>query len=691
MKKLLVILFVLFGFISLQAEDIDVNKKPESEPPEDFKFPEYVVKTLDNGIKVYIVEDHEQPTVSINMMIPGGNSVDGIKAGLADFTTALMTKGTSEMTALQIAEALDGVGADVSVSASTDAIYISGSSLLKHMPLMMEIFSDVLLNPTFPEEELEKLRPQALAGIRQQRSNSGTIASNLAKKVVYGFDHPYAQNQTEESVKSITIEDIQNYYNTYLIPNEATISVVGDVDADDIVDELNDMLEGWEKSANAPEIIVPASNPAPYGVYFVPRKNSIQSSVVLAAPAIPISHPDYMTLDLVGSIVGGGFGSKLFRILREKHSFTYSPQGYLTSSKYANRFVAAAEVKGDKTDSSIIVIRNIFKELANDRQDKDYLNRIKKNTVGNFLMNFESSNFISSLIQGAEFYGIPIEQYKNFPEFVMSRTPTEIREISRKYISPEKAYIVLVGNPELEEKLKKYGQVFKYNLDLEPMSGKDAKMEKISMNADELIENYVEAIGGQDAINSVQDITLNSNITLHVQGQSIPGTYTIKNKMPNKYLMKMNAGPIKQEVTCNEDKVFAKGAGVEKELEGKEKKKMQLDFNLLKETRLIELGYQCKVLGKQGDHILMTAISPIESDLTYYYNADSYLIEKIEENIQTEQGTMIVTTEYSDYIQVDNLMLPGKTINTSQMFTIESENKYELNKGLDDSIFKISQ
>ncbi|MGA2297860.1 MAG: pitrilysin family protein, partial [FCB group bacterium] len=279
-KNATIICFLLCIFLTAKGEDNKiVTTKPEPLPEQEFTFPSYTEYTLKNGLKVFIIEDNEQPTVTIQLLVAGGTSVDGEKPGIADMTAELLTKGTKKYNALELAQKLDGVGASINASANVDYITVSGGSLTKHLNLLIDAFSEVVLRPSFPGKEFDKLVPKMLAGIQEEKASPGTLAANLAKKVIYGDTHPYALQPSEASIKEIKNDDIENYYKNYFKPNNASIAIVGDVKPKEILDKLEKALGTWKKG-DVPKIKIPPAKPLPIGVYFVNRPASVQSSIL---------------------------------------------------------------------------------------------------------------------------------------------------------------------------------------------------------------------------------------------------------------------------------------------------------------------------------------------------------------------------------------------------------------------------
>jgi zinc protease len=693
MKSFIVILS-LFYFLSVgmasAVEKIDVTKKPEPLAGKEFVFPEYQESKLSNGIKVFIVEDHEQPTFAFRILIPGGSAYDGDKPGLAELTAEMLTKGAGKWSALEIAQKLDGVGATLDISASPDYFTIYGSCILKHIPTLMDVLSQVVLNPTFPKDEFEKLKKRVISAIKNEKARPLSVATALSKKVLYGENHPYGKRKTEETVEKITLEDVRAFFNKYFKPDYATLVVTGDIKEKEVIPVFNKALGNWKKG-NLPPLVMAPPQPEPLGVYFVHRPASVQSSIVLATPTVEITNPDYEALDVAASIMGSGFAGRLFRTLRETYSYTYTPFGYQTSSKFANRFACGAEVRNPVTDSAIDVIKEQLYLLATEPPSEDELNRIKKVKVGNYLMSFENAEFVASSIQNVYFYGKPISYLKDYPKIINQLTPYDIQKVAKKYMHPDKAYIVVVGNPEVKGKLERFGKIFEYDLDLNPMTGEKAKLEPVKMSGEEIISKYLESRGGKDFLQSVKTIVSEGNAELQAQGQTLKGKILLKIKSPLKKYELFDFGMFQSEVWHNNDKSWAKVQSQVEELKFKEVDKNIFDIAIEKDIDLLTKNFKVDVLGKQNGKILVKFTTPRGFESTVYFDEKTYLIDQIEGTEESPQGPIPVTSIFAKWDKVGNFLFPTKIKTTNPMFTIETEYTIKINEELDDSIFQPSK
>lgn len=669
---------------NIYAQSPDRSKKPEPLTAKEFIFPPYSEHVLKNGLKVFIIENHNQPVVSMQLLIPGGTSMD-TKIGTAEMVASLLTKGTKTRKALDIATTIDGVGSAIYANASTDYTMLSVSGLKKHWDVISDLFKDVLLNPSFPVDELDKLKQQEIASIQYDKSQPSTLASNIARKAVFGDGHPYAYENTEKSVMDIDIKAIKDYYAKFYLPNHSTIAVVGDVDSKKILDQLEKLFADWKKG-KVPQINLPKPEPKPLGVYFIHRPASEQSTVVVTNLGLPVAHKEYEYLQLAANVIGSGFSGRLFRTLREKYSYTYSPWGYLTTSKFITRFACGADVKQDKTDSSIAVILEQIKLLGTEGPTNEELDRLKRYLIGQYNMSLEKANVVASIVQTADFYGKPIEEVKDYPNRLNSISNDIVEYAADNYLRNSKSYIVVVGDPSIRSSLEKFGKVFDFNLDLEPISGADAKLEKISLSPEELIKKHRDALGA-DAIDKISSIRAVAKSQMNISGQILEGDVVQETKLPAKLFISMDMKMFKQDIWFDGVNGGVVSNGSPSDFSAEQLEKIKFEANLFNTTKLLSLGYKVDVKGKLANEIVVLVTSPSGKETTYYFDANSFLISKYESLEDGPEGPTPLTVKFDNWISIDGVKLPGRIENNSAMFIMTNEYSYELNAAIDDSRF----
>jgi zinc protease len=341
---------------TMNSQEIDRTKRPVGKPAPNVALPEIQKATLKNGLKVWLVERHQLPTVAFNLVIQTGSDHDPInQPGVASMTADVIDEGTKTRDALQISDALESIGANLNVGANLDGTFMTLNILTKYIDKGIDIFSDVLTNPTFPQKEFDRLQKTRLTSLMQQKDQATTIANNAFSFILYGTNHPYGNNSsgTEASIKSMTINDLMKYYQTYYRPNNATLIVVGDVKMNDLTPLLEKGLSGW-KSAEIPSFNIPAAPTIEkMKVYLVDKPGAAQSEIRIGYPALARSTPDYFPVTLMNRMLGGQFTSRINLNIREKRGFTYGARSGFSFQKGAGPFAASAGVFTDKSDSSV--------------------------------------------------------------------------------------------------------------------------------------------------------------------------------------------------------------------------------------------------------------------------------------------------------------------------------------------------
>ncbi len=687
--KSIVIIAILFNVAFLNAEtQLDISQKPAPTKEIEFKFPEFKEKTLSNGLKLFIIENNEQPTLALNIIIPGGNSMDGDKPGLAELTARMLTRGNDDMSALDIAKTLDGVGASISASSSADYINIYAECLKKHSNLVLDILSKVIIEPSFDDDELDKLKKQKISEIMYDKSQPHEIASTMTKIALYGLNHPYSLIPTENTIQKINHDDISDFHLKYFIPNNASLAIIGNVKADDITKEIEKYFKNWKKG-KIPQIKISEPKPLPLGVYFIPRKGSVQSTINISSLTTNYSNQDYETIDLAAALIGSGFGSRLTRTLREKYAYTYTPYGYQTTAKYINRFSCGADVRNNVTDSAITIILEQLKLLTQQQPTEEEVFRTKRYKVGTFQMSFENSEFIAQLIQNSWLQGVHISKVKSYPQRYMSLSPFNVRRVAEDYLNPKKAYIIVIGNPEIKKKLETFGSIYEYNTDFEPVTGASAQMKEVSLDASDLIKKYINAVGGNVAIDTIKTLVRVGKVVMNFQGNKLPeGKIISKHNADGLMHLLLDMGMFKQEFWVKGDTSWSNVGGIINKDEGKNLEYNLLEARIFPVADLLKLGYKCIVLGMQNDMFVMNAKSKSGNEITFYFNND-YLPVMKEYIAEGEAGPILVTEMYDEYININGFKFP-KIVNTiNQMFNLRIEYNYEINALIGDNEFTI--
>jgi len=684
MKQYIILFSMFLALNTAFGQGLKLGDKPGPLPAKEFAFPKYTELFLSNGLKVFVIEDHEQPTVALRLQIRGGEVSESIP-GTAAVVAEMLTKGAGKRDALTIAKELDGVGAGVSASSSGDITNVTGESILKHMPIMLEIFSDVLRSATFPEEELTKLKKQKVSEVKLEKANAGSMLQVMSRKIAYGANHPSARHKSEASYNAITIDEIKKFYSTYFRPNNATLAVVGDVKPEEIKPILEKALGAWTPG-EVNEFRTPKAEPMPQGVYFIARPSSVQSATALTATSVPNNHPDFEALRLGANLMGAGFSGRLFRTLRETYSYTYTPFASQTSGRDVNRYICGADVRNSVTDSAIKVMQSEMTKITTVLAPSDELDLIKRFVIGQFKMSFENSDFVAGLLLNADYNNQPISYVKDFPTRFSAITPEQMKNAMSKHLS--KLSIVVVGSPDVLETLKQFGPVYEYTTDFEP---KKTEMKKVNLTPEELMEKHRNAMGGLDNISKISTLITSGNASFDMQGQQMQGTMLRKQKAPGKDASVMDLKVFAQKQVTDGNRSWMSIGGQTREVtDPAQKNSMIQNAHILQSTRLLELGNTLKIKGQEGDFIIADLVYASGDKATMFFDAKTFMVDKITSVITSPQGEISLIQRFSNYKAVNGVKFPGTLVIEQNGIVITMDNMvYTVNEPIDDSEFKL--
>jgi len=652
------------------GQKIDRTKKPEAGPAPAASFPDFKEAVLSNGLKVFIIESDRKPTITVRLLVKAGDFFDGEKPGVADFTAELLGRGSPKRKASDFAREADKIGAEYSASSGDDATSIVISGLTKHTDKLLELLSDAVLNPTFPEEQLEIVRKQALSNITAGKKTPQALAANLLRKVLFG-EHPYGKFQTEASVNAITVEDLKNFYNAHYFANNATIAVVGNVKADEITKKLEKYFGKWKQGT--PAKVQPAELPDSKGmmIHLVDLPGAVQSNIRVCFRSVPRNNPDLVELGVVESVLGGGFSGRLFQNLREKHGWTYGAYASGAYQRDLGYFAASTEVRNAVTDSAIVEILAEMRRIRSEPIGEEELKLQREYLAGNYLLSLERAEQNAARLQNIEFYGLPADYYKTYAQKVSRVTPEKALELAKKYIEVSDLAIVVVGDAkEIKPKLEKLAKVRVYDTELNPMISLT-----LDLSGEELLKKHIEAIGGESAVMKIKDRVIEGKVSIFAGPQTIEGTFKRTEKFPNKQVFIISTPVFSQEVYNDGKRVVQSGMGGTRELTGDELKKAQesAHFNML--YRTAELGYKVTAKEKKMLKGRPVYVAELEQALNgktiLVFDAEDFMLISETRKQTTPQGEIDVTTTYSDFKPVDGVMQPFKIVQSLGMADVQ--------------------
>jgi zinc protease len=428
----------------------DRSHPPQPGPPPALHLPAIQKRQLANGLPVWMVELHKVPVVQVNLVIFSGSASDPPgKFGVASLTAAMLEQGAGARSALEIADAVDFLGADLAAGSGIDA-----SAVRLHVPVArladaLPIMADVALRPTFPGDELERVRKERLTNLLQSRDEPPTIASLAFSRVLYGGAHRYgtATAGTAATIKTFTAGDLRAFYGTAVRPSNAALILAGDFLPDRVMPLLQSSFGGWtaQGGETAPVRLPATREPAAREIYLVDKPGAPQSQIRVGWIGVPRSTPDYFPIQILNTLLGGSFSSRLNMNLREKHGYAYGASSAFEMRAAAGPFVAAAGVQTDKTADAL---KETFNELKGILQPipGDELARAKNYVALRFPGGFETTGDISRRLEDVLVYHLPDDFYSQYVQRIQAVTADDVQRAARKYIQPDRFAVVVVGD-----------------------------------------------------------------------------------------------------------------------------------------------------------------------------------------------------------------------------------------------------
>ena len=439
---------------SAHAQAPDRTAAPVPGPTPRLALPTVQKRALGSGLPVWIIERHTVPTAQLTLLVKSGSAADPDgKFGLASLTSAMLMEGAAGRDSLAIADALDFLGAQLSTGSSFDASFASLHVPVARLAEALDVMADVVLRPDFPQKEVDRLREQRLTGLRTARDNPPQIASIAFPRLVFGA-HRYGTGAvgTMESLKGLARGDLQQYHATHFRPDNATLIVAGDVTSGAVLTLLEKAFGGWKAPATPrPVTAVPAPIPVKTRtVYLVDKPGAAQSVIRIGTVGVPRSTPDYFPIEIMNTILGGSFTSRLNQNLREQHGYAYGASSDFDMRAAAGPFTAGASVQTDKTAESVT---EFFNELAGIRKPvgAEELTKAKNYVALGFPGQFQTSRDLAGMYADLVVYGLPDDFYATFVDRVLALTAGDVARAASQYVQPERLAVVIVGDRQAIE------------------------------------------------------------------------------------------------------------------------------------------------------------------------------------------------------------------------------------------------
>jgi len=432
--------------------DVDRSRLPEAGPPPAARFPELQRTTLSNGLKVVLAERHAIPVVNFNLLIDAGYAADQFGLpGTAMLAMDILDEGTKRRTALEISEELAMLGARLGTGSNLDMSSVYLSALKANLDESLDVFADVILNPSFPEKEFERLQKEQLAGIKQEKASPRTMGLRVFPRILYGENHAYGNpltgSGTEESVSSLTRDALVHFHRTWFRPNNATLIVVGDTTLDEIEPELEKLFRSWKQGDVPEKNIGPVEHQAESVVYIMDRPGAQQSVIFAGHVAPPKANPDEIAIETMNYILGGSFTSRINMNIREDKGWSYGARSSLVAARGQRPYIVSTSVQTDKTDETMVEIARELDDIRGDRPaTQEELGKAKNGQTLKLPGAWETMGAVGGSITNIVSFGLPDDYYETYPGKVRSLTVGDISDIARKVVRPDNLVWVVVGD-----------------------------------------------------------------------------------------------------------------------------------------------------------------------------------------------------------------------------------------------------
>ncbi|WP_395633753.1 M16 family metallopeptidase [Flavobacterium sp.] len=684
MKKTIIVLSSLFLTLTMQAQD-RTQPKPGPAPTINIKKPETF--SLPNGLKVLVVENHKLPRVSFNLSIDNTPYAEGNKKGVDDLTSSLIGNGSTKTSKDAFNEEIDFLGANINFFSSG----ASASGLSKHSKRILELMAEGALMPNFTQDEFDKEKEKLIEGLKTQEKSVPAVAGRVERVLAYGKNHPAGEYLSEETINNVSLADVKTNYSTYFVPERAYLVVVGDVKTKEVKKLVEKLFGSWVK-ATAPRLTYSNPTNVQYSqINFVDMPNAVQSEITLFNTVnLKMGDADFFPVILANQVFGGDFNSYLNMNLREKHGWTYGARSSIGFDKNMySQFRANTQVRNAVTDSAITQSLYELNRIRTEKVSEEALNNVKAGYIGRFVMQVEKPSTVARYALNIETEGLPADFYENYIKNINAVTPDDVMRVVNKYFLADNLRILVVGKaaevlPGLESLKIPIFFFDKFGNPTEKPAMKKAIPAGVTVKT--VIDNYINAIGGDKAIKTVKSIAYLGSAK--IPQAPMPLTYTSKIDSKGRFAEELSMagmGSLMKQVV-NGNTAYASQQGQKKVMEGKELAEMKESAVLFSETLLAtKAGVTLSGIEPMNGS---DAYTVVDGDTTYYFDVKSGL--KIAEASTSEQGGQKVTqvTTFGDYRDVKGVKLPFNHIMNVGFELDIKMSEVKINEGVNDADFQ---
>ncbi len=673
---------------------------PPPGPARPFLFPKYETKKLANGLTIFAIEDHREPLVSYRLEIAtaGASAAEASKAGLATMTAELLRQGTKTRTAQQIATTIDSSGGSLGTSASSDTASAECTMMKSSAALGLDLLSDVIVNPSFPQAEVDRLMRQTLSGLQVAYNNPQSLAEFLARRAVFG-NHPYGMpvGGSPDTVRKLKRDDIVAFYQAHYAPTYAYLAISGDLRPAEAFAMAEKYLGNWKGTAAAPATMAPqASNGR--RIIIIDKPDAVQTQYRIMQVAIPRNDPDYIPLQVANQIFGGSFNSRLNMKLRANEGLTYGASSALESMRQTGVFAARSFSRTDKTATAVKMMADLLADYREHPVTEAELNSAKAYLAGSFVLGIETPAQVAQRVLSLAVNGLPPDYWNTYRDKILATTADQVTAAVQRHLTPANMDIVAVGNAsQFSKDLGALGTV-----DVIPLADFDVTAANLRRAREptpvatgetkargaKLFEEALEAVGGKTALDGVKDIESKGPMAISMGGQSIKADIDEVVLFPDKYKSSITL-PMMTIVQAYDGKgMWVQQGPQTREAPAAMTKEAERDLLLVGSVGLLRAAAEGKAdLVATGDNSAVWTMG--DNKVTVAFDPSSKRIAKLSYRGISFQGPADMDVECSDYRQSGGIYLPfHETLYANgQKFADRDYTERKINVGISPEIF----
>ena len=658
-KKIIIALVIILS--SSANAQIDRSIMPESGPAPEIFFGKPQTFNLDNGLTVMVVENTKLPRASASLSFDNPLIFEGDIAGVSSILAEMLGNGTQSISKEDFIEEIDYMGASLNVTGSG----AFAGSLKRYFPRVLELMASAVLEPLFTQEEFDRQKNLIKESLKTGDKDVATAANRVEGFITYGSQHPNGEFVTQESLDKASLQDAIDFYNNYSSPSNAYLVIIGDVNYDEIKSKVTNLFGSWSSKDVSASSFPSPTNPDETEIIFVDMPNGVQSVVsIINTVDFNKNNSDYFAALVANRILGGGGAGRLFNNLREDKGWTYgSYSGISESYKTKGTVIAQAQVRNEVTDSAAVELLMELDKMKNSFVTDEELNSAKAKYTGNFVLSLENPSTIAGFARNIITQKLPEDYYNSFLENINNVTKEDVQKAANNYFLTDNTRVFITGkgseilesieNIEYNGKKVKVRYFDKYANEIErPDYSIDS-----DISAEDVINEYVKAIGGKDALAEVTSIEIKA--TSNIQG-TVLEMYSVKNNQ-NQSLMEMSAmGMTIAKTVFNKFQGYNEVNGQRIPLTEVELEQAIINSALFSELNfdfsLVELVGTSDVEGEKAYEIKVT------DNKSVFYSVDTGLKLKEVESQEVEGNLIVGETYYREYEEVEGILLP-KVIN----------------------------